>query len=163
MAVLRVRDDVIVMQTMLWPDEIRAADFAAVDDDEHATSRRSRWRRCSSTSWPATSSPSEYEDDYASAVKELVRAKVEGGEVRERRRARGSGEVVDLLAALPRSVEKAKAARGEAPTAAKSAPAPRPDDRSGGHEDDGEEGRRPRRPPRRRPSRQTVDSRKKAS
>jgi DNA end-binding protein Ku len=36
MAVLRVRDGVIVMQTMLWPDEIRAADFAAVED-QHAT------------------------------------------------------------------------------------------------------------------------------
>src|SRR6478736_3385535 len=93
MAVLRVRDGVIVMQTMLWPDEIRAADFE----------------------------PSEYEDDYAVAVKELVRAKVEGGEVRvSAAEPEESGEVVDLLAALARSVEKAKASRGEAPAAAKS-------------------------------------------
>jgi DNA end-binding protein Ku len=65
--------------------------------------------------------PSEYEDDYAIAVKELVRAKVEGGEVRvSAAEPEESGEVVDLLAALARSVEKAKASRGEAPEAARS-------------------------------------------
>ena len=65
--------------------------------------------------------PDDYEDDYAIAVKELVRAKVEGGEVRvSAAEPEESGEVVDLLAALARSVEKAKAARGEAPE-----PAPR--------------------------------------
>ncbi len=37
MAVLRVRDGVIVMQTMLWPDEVRAADFAHVDEEQQAT------------------------------------------------------------------------------------------------------------------------------
>ena len=65
--------------------------------------------------------PDDYEDDYALAVKELVRAKVEGGEVRvSAAEPEESGEVVDLLAALARSVEKAKASRGEAPAAAKS-------------------------------------------
>ena len=60
--------------------------------------------------------PGEYEDDYAIAVNELVRAKVEGGEVRvSAPEPEESGEVVDLLAALARSVEKAKASRGEAP------------------------------------------------
>ena len=33
-AVLRVRDDVIVMQTMMWPDEIRKPDFGSVDAGE---------------------------------------------------------------------------------------------------------------------------------
>ena len=31
MAVLRVRDEVIVLQTLLWPDEIRTADFDVLD------------------------------------------------------------------------------------------------------------------------------------
>ena len=68
--------------------------------------------------------PGEYEDDYAIAVKELVRAKVEGGEVRVTApEPEESGEVVDLLAALARSVEKAKASRGEAPEESSSAAA----------------------------------------
>lgn len=59
--------------------------------------------------------PADYEDDYATAVKELVAAKVAGGEVQApAAEAEDSGEVVDLLAALAKSVEKAKASRGEA-------------------------------------------------
>ena len=33
-AVLRVRDDVIVMQTMMWPDEVREPDFGGHSDVE---------------------------------------------------------------------------------------------------------------------------------
>ena len=120
MAVLRVRDGVIVMQTMLWPDEIRAADFAAVED-QHATKQEMDMAKMLIDQLAGDYEPGEYEDDYAIAVKELVRAKVEGGEVRvSAAEPEESGEVVDLLAALARSVEKAKASRGEAPAAAKS-------------------------------------------
>ena len=62
--------------------------------------------------------------DYALALKELVRAKVEGGEIQAPApAAEESGEVVDLLAALARSVEKAKASRGEASEPAKASAA----------------------------------------
>ncbi|MET0525284.1 MAG: hypothetical protein ABWZ91_10800 [Nocardioides sp.] len=58
--------------------------------------------------------PSEFEDDYAGAVEALVKAKIEGGEVkRTPTSTKSSGEVVDLLAALQRSVDAAKTARGE--------------------------------------------------
>jgi DNA end-binding protein Ku len=58
--------------------------------------------------------PSEFEDDYAGAVEALVKAKIEGGEVkRSPTSTKSSGEVVDLLAALQRSVDAAKTARGE--------------------------------------------------
>ncbi|GAA4394831.1 Ku protein [Ornithinibacter aureus] len=116
MAVLRVRDGVIVMQTMLWPDEVRAADFATVTDDQHATEQEMAMAKMLIDQLAGDYDPDDYEDDYAIAVKELVRAKVEGGEVRvSAAEPEESGEVVDLLAALARSVEKAKAARGEAP------------------------------------------------
>ena len=124
MAVLRVRDGVIVMQTMLWPDEIRGADFAAVDDDQHASKQEMDMAKMLIDQLAGDYEPSEYEDDYAIAVKELVRAKVEGGEVRvSAAEPEESGEVVDLLAALARSVEKAKASRGEAPDRARSSSA----------------------------------------
>ena len=58
--------------------------------------------------------PSEFEDDYRGAVESLVKAKIEGGEVkRTPETKKSSGEVVDLLAALQRSVDAAKSARGE--------------------------------------------------
>ncbi len=57
---------------------------------------------------------SEFEDDYAEAVEALVKAKIEGGEVKRTAvSTKSSGEVVDLLAALQRSVDAAKTARGE--------------------------------------------------
>src|SRR4029077_5485898 len=58
--------------------------------------------------------PAEFEDDYAGAVEAMVKAKVEGGEVKKTPTStKSSGEVVDLLAALQRSVDEAKTARGE--------------------------------------------------
>jgi DNA end-binding protein Ku len=58
--------------------------------------------------------PSEFEDDYAEAVESLVKTKIEGGEIkRTPTSTKTSGEVVDLLAALQRSVDAAKNARGE--------------------------------------------------
>jgi len=59
--------------------------------------------------------PDEFEDDYRTAIEEMVRAKIEGGEVkRTPQSTKTSGEVVDLLAALQKSVNAAKSARGEA-------------------------------------------------
>ncbi|CCH80339.1 putative DNA repair protein Francci3_3805 [Nostocoides japonicum T1-X7] len=114
MAVLRVRDGVIVMQTMLWPDEVRRPDFAGLDEDAHASKQEMAMATMLIDQLAGEYDPDEYEDDYAIAVKELVEAKVAGGEVRTApAEPEESGEVVDLLAALARSVEKAKAARGE--------------------------------------------------
>lgn len=117
MAVLRVRDGVIVMQTMLWPDEIRSPDFAGLDDAGEATDKEMAMARVLIDELAGDYEPEDYEDDFASAVQALVKAKVEGGEVEQLpEQEEDSGEVVDLLAALARSVEKAKAARGESST-----------------------------------------------
>ena len=116
MAVLRVREGVIVMQTMLWPDEIRRPDFAAVDEAGDATDKEMAMAKLLIEQLAGDFEADDYEDDYAIALQSLVKAKVEGGEVRAPAvKAEESGEVVDLLAALAKSVEKAKASRGEAP------------------------------------------------
>lgn len=116
MAVLRVRDGVIVMQTMLWPDEIRSPDFASIDSGAEASAQEMAMAKLLIDQLAGDYEPDEYEDDYAKAVEALVKAKVEGGEVAVAAApVEESGEVVDLLAALARSVERAKAARGEAP------------------------------------------------
>ena len=115
MAVLRVRDDVIVMQTMLWPDEIRSADFARLDGQTDAKPAELAMANMLVESLAGDYVPGDYEDDYQAAVEAVVRAKLDGGEVHEVPAAKETGgEVVDLLAALQRSVERAKAARGEA-------------------------------------------------
>lgn len=114
MAVLRVRDGVIVMQTMLWPDEIRSPEFAFVGEESDATDQELAMAHLLIEQLAGDYDADDYEDDYAIALKALVTAKIEGGEVAlPAEPARESGEVVDLLAALSQSVERAKAARGE--------------------------------------------------
>jgi DNA end-binding protein Ku len=117
-AVLRVRDDVIVMQTMLWPDEVRKPDFAGLSATEHAaTPNELKMAKLLVETLAGDYDADEYEDDYQTAVEALVQAKLEGGEVKAPEAPKKStGEVVDLLAALQRSVDAAKTSRGE-PTA----------------------------------------------
>jgi DNA end-binding protein Ku len=111
-AVLRVRDDVIVLQTMMWPDEVRTPDFKVeVGEVKDAEVKMAHMLV---ETLAGDFDPDEFEDDYAEAVEALVKAKIEGGEVQKTATsAKSSGEVVDLLAALQRSVDAAKTARGE--------------------------------------------------
>lgn len=127
-AVLRVRDDVIVLQTMMWPDEIRTPDFSV--ETGEVKDAEVKMAHMLVETLAGDFDPSEFEDDYADAVQAVVKAKIEGGEVqRTETSAKTGGEVVDLLAALQRSVEAAKSSRGEteekpaAKAAAKKAPA----------------------------------------
>jgi len=111
-AVLRVKDDVIVLQTMMWPDEVRTPDFSVeVGDVKDAEVKMAHMLVEALT---GDFDPSEFEDDYAEAVETLVKTKIEGGELkRTPTSTKSSGEVVDLLAALQRSVDAAKQGRGE--------------------------------------------------
>jgi DNA end-binding protein Ku len=128
-AVLRVVDDVIVMQTMMWPDEIREPKLSGLDAaDMDVKPQELKMAQMLVETLAGDYDPDEFEDDYAHAVEALVQAKLEGGEVTHTEQPKPSGgEVVDLLAALQKSVESAKSARGEAPAAekapAKKAPA----------------------------------------
>ena len=122
--VLRVKDDVIVLQTMMWPDEVRTPDFSV--ETGEVKPQEVKMANMLVETLAGDFDPAEFEDDYAEAVEALVKAKIEGGEVkRTATSTKSSGEVVDLLAALQRSVDAAKTARGE------SAPAPedKPEDK----------------------------------
>ena len=113
-AVLRVRDDVLVMQTLMWPDEIRDPAFASLADVGDATKQELKMAELLLETLAGDYDASDFEDDYAAAVHSLVEEKLEGGEVtRVKEEKPSSGEVVDLLAALQKSVAAAKTARGE--------------------------------------------------
>jgi DNA end-binding protein Ku len=111
-AVLRVRDDVIVLQTMMWPDEVRTPDFSV--ETGEVKDAEVKMAHMLVETLAGDFDASDFEDDYAEAVESLVKAKIEGGEIkRTPTSTKTSGEVVDLLAALQRSVDAAKSARGE--------------------------------------------------
>lgn len=120
MAVLRVRDDVICLQTLLWPDEVREADFPILDQDVTVKPQELAMASSLVESLAGDFDPSGFEDRYRAALEEVIEQKVSSGrtqavpqpeEVGEG--GQQTGEVVDLLAALQRSVEKARAGRGE--------------------------------------------------
>lgn len=118
-AVLRVRGGVIALQTLLWPDEVREADFGVLDDADESPAKPAELAMAQMLveSLAGDYEPDDYVDDYEQAVKEVVRAKLDGGEVKapQDEDEGDSAQVVDLLAALQQSVDRAKASRGEAP------------------------------------------------
>ena len=116
MAVLRVRDNVICMQLLLWPDEVRAADFPILDAEVTVRPQEAKMAASLVESLASDFDPSEFSDTYAAALEALIEAKVTSGSTvalqTEREEAAEGGEVVDLLSALQRSVERAREARG---------------------------------------------------
>ena len=117
MAVLRVVDDVIVLQTLLWPDEVRdSGQLDNIDEVSEPKKAEIAMARMLVDSMSGDFEPEGHVDDFKQAVDALVKSKIEGGDVTEspdREEEADSGEVVDLLAALQRSVDRAKAGRGE--------------------------------------------------
>ena len=75
-AVLRVRDDVIVLQTMMWPDEIRTPDFTVEAGEVKGT--EVKMANMLVETLAGDFNPDEFEDGYAEAVEALVKAKIEG-------------------------------------------------------------------------------------
>ncbi len=130
LAVLRVRDTAIVLQTLLWADEIRAPELKGLSDDIELRPQESTMAQSLVESLAADFAPEQYEDDYKAAMQQLVEAKLEGEDAHEllapdTAEADGDGDVVDLVAALRKSVESAQDKRGAEATTqpAKKAPA----------------------------------------
>ena len=115
LAVLRVREKVIVLQTLLWPDEVRAADFDVLADDAEVRPQELAMAQSLVESLAGDFEPDQYEDSYTRALTDMVDAKLEGAEPAPAAAEESgeTGEVVDLLTALQRSVERARQARGE--------------------------------------------------
>jgi DNA end-binding protein Ku len=111
LAALRVRDDVLVIQTLLWPDEVRAAEFPSLDEDVAIKPAELKMAGMLVDSFAGDFQPEDYTDEYRVELEQLIEAKLEGGEAFPAPEAKEEGEdaeVVDLLAALQRSVERHK-------------------------------------------------------
>ncbi|HEY7222332.1 MAG TPA: Ku protein [Micromonosporaceae bacterium] len=112
LATLRVRDGVLVLNTMLWPDEVRAAEFGFLD--EKITPRRQELEMAASLieSMAGDFNPDEFTDDYRVALQKVIDAKVSGQEVVAPPEVEEAPSgAIDLMAALRASVDRARAAR----------------------------------------------------
>lgn len=129
LAALRVRDGVLVMQTLLWDDEVREARFPELDETPQISAAELKMSRQLVESFASDFSPEKFTDDYQEQLRTLVEAKLEQGDALDTeatfgRETEGGGEVLDLMEALRRSVEdKRGGAAKKAPAAAKASPA----------------------------------------
>lgn len=144
MAVLRVRDKVIVLQTMLWPDEVREPDFDILGADVELRPQELKMAASLIESLGADFDPTDFRDDYRDAVAEMIERKRTTGETRPapvpEQRADEGDSMTDLLTALQRSVEAAKAGQSADTAEAKPAAENKPTRKRSAKkdEDDGE-------------------------
>ncbi|HTY30966.1 Ku protein [Mycobacterium sp.] len=122
LAALRVKDfgkrDVMVVHTLLWPDEIRDPDFPVLDKEVDIKPAELKMAGQVVESMADDFNPDRYHDTYQEQLQELIDAKLEGGEaftVEEQPKELDETEdVSDLLAKLEASV-KARSGDGKAP------------------------------------------------
>ncbi len=100
LAALRVRDGVLVLETLLWPDEVRAPDFKFLDEDVDVRSQELKMAASLIDTMTEDFDPSLYKDAYREALEALVQAKIEGNEVV---RPVGQAATADKAAARPTS------------------------------------------------------------
>ena len=108
---LRVRDDVLVLQTMLWPDEVRKAEFDVLDDDVEVRPQELAMASSLIDSLSTDFDPTEFRDEYREALLSVIDRKLAGGMGMTPVAAAdtsdgGDGIVLDLMAALRESVER---------------------------------------------------------
>lgn len=126
LAALRIRDGVVVLETLLWPDEIRTPDFKFLDEETDVRPQELKMADSLIETMTEDFDPSAYSDAYREALEELVQAKIEGNEVvsapggPDAGAAKPSGPA-DLSETLRASVEAAKANRPKSQSKARSA------------------------------------------
>lgn len=129
---LRVRGKVLMLQSLLWDDEVREADFPALSKGIRITDKELDLSASLVDSLADDFEPADFSDDYQKELQQLIDAKLKEGDALDTDATfgeepsdegdDGGGEVIDLMAALRKSVEKSrggKTAAGSKPAAPK--------------------------------------------
>src|ERR1035438_7960300 len=129
LAALRVREGVITLETLLWPDEVRKPDFAFLDEDIEVRSQELKMAASLIETMTEDFEPDQFHDSYREALEAVVQAKVEGNDI-----VRPAGleppeprkQPADLAEILRASVAALKDQRALSAAPAKSAARARP-------------------------------------
>ncbi|MFF5627312.1 Ku protein [Microbacterium sp. LWH10-1.2] len=118
LAALRVRGKVLVLQTLLWADEVREAEFPVLDEDVTISKKELELSSSLVESYSADFDPEAFVDEYQKELRTLIDAKIEAGDTFDAAVTFGEsdaeaagGEVIDLMEALRASVARSKEAR----------------------------------------------------
>jgi DNA end-binding protein Ku len=121
---LRSRGKVLMLQSLLWDDEVREAEFPNVKDDVKVSPQELKMASSLIDNMSADFAPDKFSDEYQDQLRQLIAAKLEQGDALDTATTFGEkgeepadrGEVVDLMEALRRSVEQNRASRKTAQT-----------------------------------------------
>jgi DNA end-binding protein Ku len=116
---LRSRDKVLMLQSLLWDDEVREADFPSLKEDVRVSPQELKMAMSLVDNMSGDFNPEKFSDEYQDQLRQLIAAKLEKGDALDTAATFGQqdadqadrGEVVDLLEALRRSVEQNRAER----------------------------------------------------
>jgi DNA end-binding protein Ku len=116
---LRSRGKVLMLQSLLWDDEVREADLPNVKDDVKVSPQELKMASSLIDNMSADFTPDKFSDEYQDQLRRLIAAKLEQGDALDTAATFGEegeeqadrGEVVDLMEALRRSVEQNRAAQ----------------------------------------------------
>ncbi len=117
---LRSRGKVLMLQSLLWDDEVREADFESLKSDVRVSAQELKMASSLVDNMSGDFSPDKFSDDYQAQLRELIAAKLEQGDAldtaatfgEEGEDTSGDADVIDLMEALRQSVEKNRASRG---------------------------------------------------
>ncbi len=107
LAALRFKDNVFVLETMFWPDEIRAADFEVLDKKVQIRDQEVQMAKSLIDNLTDAFKPEQFKDEYREALLDIVEKKVSGEEIEVVPEPEPT-KVVDLMEALKASVEATK-------------------------------------------------------
>ncbi|MBT2515400.1 Ku protein [Arthrobacter sp. ISL-30] len=110
---LRVRGDVLVLQSLLWPDEVREASFPSLDATTKISDKEREMSAALVDSMAQDFEPEQFTDEYQIQLRQLIEAKLEKGDALDTEETFGAkaaegagGDVIDLMEALRRSLDK---------------------------------------------------------
>ncbi|MGI9608742.1 MAG: Ku protein [Acidimicrobiia bacterium] len=113
LATLRAKDGVLVMETMFWPDEMRAAEFEELDKEIEIRPEEVEMAASLIDNLTKPFEAEDYVDPTRSAIEDLASKKVAGEEIVAPESPEPT-KVVDLLDALKASVEATKEKQAKA-------------------------------------------------
>jgi DNA end-binding protein Ku len=112
LATVRVRDGVLVLNTMLWPDEVRKPEFDFLDEDIKVRPQELKMAESLIDSMAGEFHPEEFTDAYREALQQIIDVKIGKQEtVVQPTTEEPVAPTVDLMAALRASVERARSRR----------------------------------------------------
>src|SRR4030095_3845185 len=77
---LRSRDKVLMLQSLLWDDEVREADFPSLKGDVRVSAQEMKMASSLVDNMSGDFSPDKFSDEYQDQLRQLIAAKLEKGD-----------------------------------------------------------------------------------